>query len=86
MICPEERIESGIRDQVHLLHENGFNTICSCGRDYSVQLEIGVNEVSRLDTLLLNNHYRNYRIELIVERHGGNLTSLATVRFSPTER
>jgi hypothetical protein len=81
----EEKINASIRNQVHLLRENGFNTISSCEHDHSIQLEIGVNELSQLDTILFNNHYTNYRIELIAERHGGYVTNLAAIYFSPRE-
>jgi len=47
MNCSKEKIEPGIMDQVHLLHNNGFNTICYSAHDHSIQLELAADDISR---------------------------------------
>lgn len=68
----EEYIEEPIRDLVKLLRENGFNTECSCGHEMYVQCQvIQDGSLKRLDDLLFNNDYRNYKIEVSIERIDG---------------
>ena len=68
----KEYIEKTIRDTVKLLRDNGFNTECSCGHEMYVQCQyITDGEIMRLDNLLFNNGYRNYVIEILIERSNG---------------
>jgi hypothetical protein len=61
-----EQIEEPVRDLVYLLRNNGFNTICSCGHDKSVQMEwYGFEEEARqLYNLLGQNGYKNFELRL----------------------
>lgn len=61
----DENIEKGIRKEVKLLRDNGFNTICSCEHEKYIQCDLIMDgEFKRLHDLLFNNGYRNYKIEI----------------------
>lgn len=78
----EERIEEGIRKEVKLLRDNGFNTECSCEHKMYVQCSlIPSGEIQRLDNLLFNTGYRNYHLEFHVERQDGWLNSFVQITF-----
>ncbi len=83
----EDMIEPGIREQVKLLRENGFNTVSSCGHTFIVNMEImNDGELRRLDQLLFNNRYRNYRILVEIRRVDGALTGpFAEIYFDSSE-
>ena len=72
----EKYIESPIRPLVRLLRDNGINTESSCGHKLSIQCQYLIDgEIQRLDNLLFNNGYRNYRIDISVKRVDGNIYS-----------
>jgi hypothetical protein len=74
----EKYIEKPIRPLVKLLRDNGYNTECSCGHKMYVQCQypwIDNGEFYRLDMLLFNNGYRDYKIETWIKRVDGNLVS-----------
>lgn len=49
----EKYIEEDIRDMVHVLRDEGFNTECSCGHEMYVQCQyIPEGEIHRLHMLL----------------------------------
>lgn len=79
----KEYIENPIKDTVKLLRDNGFNTECSCGHKMYVQCQyITDGEIMRLDNLLFNNGYRNYIIEILIERSDGyTLSSFINISF-----
>ena len=62
-------IEEPIKNTVRLLRDNGFNTICSCGHEMSVELELGNNtdEVERIAICLVDNGYKNFKIECTLQ-------------------
>jgi len=48
-------IEKPIRPLVKLLRDNGFNTVCSCGHDMTIQADLTPDgELFRLHKLLFN--------------------------------
>ncbi len=61
----EENIEVGIRKEVKLLRDNGFNTECSCEHEMYVQCRPVLDgEIYRLHCILFNNGYRDYTISI----------------------
>lgn len=83
----KEHIEKPIRDAVRLLRNNGFNTSCSCGHEMYIQCQhLTDGEVMRLDHLLFNNGYRNYTINILLERSDGYiLSSFIEIKFKDKE-
>jgi len=78
----EEIIDPGIRNEVKLLRDNGFNTIYSCAQEKCIQCEYYLDAgLEKLDWLLYINGYRNYEIEAHVERIQGKLHSFVEVTF-----
>ena len=72
----EENIEEPIRPVVKLLRNNGFNTECSCGHEMYVQCQyLTDGEIMRLDSLLFNHGYRNYKIKIWIDRDDGHIHS-----------
>ena len=69
----EQNIEAGIRKEVKLLRDNGFNTECSCAHEMHVQCQYVVDgEIQRLHEVLFNNGYRDYTVGIelrVVEGH-----------------
>jgi len=69
----EKNIEAGIRKQVKLLRDNGFNTGCSCAHKMYVQCQyVADGEIKRLHDILFNNGYIDYIISIelrVVEGH-----------------
>ena len=75
-------IEPKIRPTVKLLRNNGFNTICSCEHEMYVQCDILIDgEMKRLDDLLFNHNYRDYKIIFQIERIDGHSYSFLQVDF-----
>lgn len=64
-----EGVETPIRSEVRLLRDNGFNTTCSCGHEMYIELELGnhMDEVERLATLLVENGYKDFKIECTLQ-------------------
>ena len=61
----EEYIEAGIKKEVILLRDNGFNTECSCAHKMYIQCQyISDGEIKRLHELLFNSGYRDYTISI----------------------
>lgn len=80
----EEWIEAGIRKEVKLLRDNGFNTECSCEHKMYVQCSlIPSGEMQRLDNLLFNAGYRDYHLEFHIERVSSWLNSFINISFYP---
>lgn len=78
----KEVIEEGIRKEVKLLRDNGFNTECSCGHKKYIQCSYITNgTIQDLDNLLFNNGYRDYRICVHTERVNGHIDSFLLVDF-----
>lgn len=78
----EAVIEEGIREEVKLLRDNGFNTECSCEHKRYVQCSYIPNgTIWELDKLLFNNGYRDYTILVTLERIDGHLRSFIDVNF-----
>lgn len=76
----EETIEPEIRPIVKLLRNNGFNTTCSCGREMYVECEIITDgTLQKLDNLLFNNGFTDYKITISVDRVAGNIYSAMRV-------
>ncbi len=71
----EKYIEEPVRDTVKLLRNNGYNTKSSCGHEMIVMCELSLVDsgIDRLDTLLYDNDYRNYHIDVHLSRHNGSL-------------
>jgi len=68
----DEHIEPGIRSQVRLLRDNGFNTLSSCEHRMQIDCEFSPDgEVQRLHNLLWDNGYKNYLLEFRVEVMNG---------------
>jgi hypothetical protein len=77
-------IEPGIRKQVRLLRDNGFNTYSSCAHRMEVTLDFSPEDsVAELDRLLRANGFTDYVILTRVERRGGrrNGSGSAVVQF-----
>lgn len=70
-------IESGIREVVKLLRDNGFNTTCSCHHDMSIEGDLVIDrELKRLHDLLYNYYHEkqlipNYEIHFMVKIQDG---------------
>ena len=78
----DKYIEEGIRKEVRLLRDNGFNTICSCEHEMYIQCLYTTDaRIQDLDRLLFDNGYRDYTIHIYVERVDGHLNSLLQVDF-----
>ncbi len=78
----EEMIEPEIRSVVKLLRDNGFNTESSCGHEMYVQCQIITDgEIKRIDDLLFNNSYRDYKITVSLRRIDGHLYPTMRVDF-----
>ncbi len=61
------QIEPGIRKQVRLLRDHGFNTTCSCEHDMTIQVDIhNGEEIQPIWYLLSNAGYRGFKIEASV--------------------
>lgn len=59
-----DNIELPIRDVVRLLRNNGWNTICSCGHEMKITIDIfPIRHVNELEELLKINGYKHYSIE-----------------------
>ena len=83
----EEYIEEGIRKEVKLLRDNGFNTECSCGHEMYVQCQYLIDgEIQRLHNLLFNNGYRNYTINVQVQIIDGHMYPSIDVGFQKERR
>ncbi len=78
-----DQIEESVRPLVHLLRDNGFNTVCSCGHENTVQLEwYGVEEdMHRLYNLLTENKYRDF--ELLAYWSSDNVSRFIEIRLYP---
>ncbi len=75
-------IEPGIKSQVKLLRDNGFNTECSCEHKMYVQCQLITDgELMRLDRLLFNNGFRDYIITFEVKRIEGHIYSYMNIKF-----
>lgn len=59
-------IEREIRAIVKLLRDNGVNTVCSCGHKMTVDVELynNIDEAERIATLLVENGYSNFKIDI----------------------
>ena len=78
----KEYIEAGIRKEVKLLRDNGFNTICSCEHEKYIQCDfIPEGNIYRLDKLLFDKGYRDYHITIHIERVKGCSNSFLQVDF-----
>ncbi len=78
----EEYIEEPVRNTVKLLRDNGFNTESSCGHEMWVQCSYFSDaEIKRLDDLLFNNGYRDYKIDIWAHRKDGWLNSGINITF-----
>ena len=73
----EEYIEEDIRPLVRLLRDNGVNSVSSCGHD------MYDGEMKRIDDLLFNNGFRNYRLNFWVMRKDGHLLTNLTIKLDP---
>lgn len=75
-------IEHGIRRQVRLLADNGFNTMTSCEHRMEVTLDISTHEdLARLYDVLSRSGFMDYTILARVERRRGHLRSDAVVQI-----
>ena len=80
----EEYIEEDIRPLVRLLRDNGVNSVSSCGHDMYVDCHfITDGEMKRIDDLLFNNGFRNYRLNFWVMRKDGHLLTNLTIKLDP---
>ncbi len=78
----EEFIETGVRDVVRLLRDNGFNTECSCEHTMIVQCSYYPSgSLQDLDRLLYDSDYRDYTITSTIERIDGHLRSFSEIQF-----
>lgn len=75
-------IEEGIRPQVKLLRDNGFNTECSCHHEMYVQCQmIPDGEIKRAHDLLYESGYLNYTITSSIKVINGCVYSSMTITF-----
>lgn len=80
----EENIEEGIRDIVRLLRNNGINTEASCEHKNYIQCQYPMDEnIARVDCLLFNNGFRNYRIDISIIRENGHICKGMNIIFGP---
>ena len=80
----ENYIETPIRPAVKLLRDNGFNTICSCGHEMTIQCEYHADgEIARLHELLYNAGHREYAIDARLLVREGHVYGSVEVRFNP---
>ena len=61
-----EGLEPEIRDVVRLLRDNGFNTVCSCGHEMTVDVELGnhLEEAEQLARFLQENGYQKFKLDV----------------------
>ncbi len=79
----DENIENGIKTEVKLLRDNGFNTECSCDHGMYVQCQyVADGELKRLHDILFNNGYRNYIIHLRLKIIDGFSYSSLQINFN----
>jgi len=82
----EEHIEPGIRKQVRLLRDNGFNTLSSCEHRMEIDCDfLPDGEVKRLHDLLFNNGYRDYELLFKIEVKDGKMFCDCLVKFPGAE-
>ena len=63
----EEFIEEGIREEVRLLRNNGFNTVSSCEHEMVVHCDYDLEgKLWRLHKTLTDAGYRNYEITVAI--------------------
>ena len=78
-----ESIEAGIRKEVRLLRNCGFNTTCSCGHEMTIECHyIADGEMYRLHRLLYDEGYRNYTISMNLRVLDGHSYPSLTVKFN----
>lgn len=83
----EDIIEEGIRSEVKLLRDNGFNTECSCGHEMYVQCQYVIDyEIKRLYDLIYNYLYENkkpinFEINVVVEVMDGHPYPTMQIKF-----
>lgn len=83
----EENIEPEVREVVRLLRDNGINTVCSCGHEKTVQCEYSNDGfVRNVDYLLFNTGYRNYTIDVHLNRDDGHIHSFLNITFRDLEK
>ena len=82
----KERIEPGVREIVRLLRNNGVNTECSCHHKKYIQCQFPMDDdVRRVDYLLFNNGFRNYKIDIHITREDGHLRQGMNIEFDDLE-
>ena len=82
----EENIEEDVRFPVKLLRDNGINTECSCEHDKYIQCQyINDGYIKNIDYILFNAGFRNYVIELYLNRENGHLRSFINIKFDDLE-
>ncbi len=78
----EEHIEPGVRKIVRLLRDNGINTECSCEHEKYVQCQYPMDEdIKKVDCLLFNNGFRNYKIDIHIVREDGHARKSMNIEF-----
>jgi len=81
----KENIDESVRPLVKLLRDTGFNTECSCGNQMYIQCQYPKSdsgELTRLDNLLFNNGYRDYKIEVEIKRIDGHRYDSLYIRIN----
>lgn len=87
MIWIEEMVEEGIRKEVMLLRDNGFNTECSCHHEMYVQCQyLPEGEIFRLHKLLANAGYQNYTISVVVKVMEGHQYPSMQITFDDKKK
>lgn len=83
-----DQIEKGIKKQVKLLRDNGFNTTCSCEHEMYIEGDlIPDGELMRLHLLLCNNKYRNFSITITHDRNWFGISrTFFTVNFRESNK
>ena len=81
--CWYNQIEPGIRNEVKLLRDNGFNTYSSC--EHRMEVAIDSADVEQLSGLLLASGYRDFVIMRRHEARDGHIRECAVLEFGDDE-
>lgn len=84
-----ETIEEPVRELVHILRNNGFNTECSCGHEMYIQCQyIPEGQLMELHNLIFNylvanNEALNYDIDIKIKVREGHMYPSLDINLRP---
>jgi hypothetical protein len=84
-----ERIEQPLKEIIHILRNNGFNTTCSCGHypNPYIQMEwYDGAEDFRLWSLLHEKGYKNWQIKIHWDWNGNRIAEVVFYHYDWNEK